>query len=215
MLNQVTTTLLAPSHLSTAELRNVFDIMSHRNIDYADLYFQLSQDESWVLEDSIIKEGGFHIDCGVGVRAVAGEKTGFAYSDQIDLASLQQCAAAVKGIAQVKQGNLIMPSAFNAVHAVARYAPINPLESLSKEKKIALLHLVDRTARAQDPRVTRVSASLSSVYEEVLIMATDGTLAADIRPLVRLSISVLVEQDGKRERGSCGSGGRVGLDWLF
>ena len=119
MLNQVTTTLLAPSHLSTAELRNVFDIMSHRNIDYADLYFQLSQDESWVLEDSIIKEGGFHIDRGVGVRAVAGEKTGFAYSDQIDLASLQQCAAAVKGIAQVKQGNLIMPSAFNAVCAVA------------------------------------------------------------------------------------------------
>lgn len=215
MLNQVTTTLLAPSHLSTAELRNVFDMMSHRNIDYADLYFQLSQDESWVLEDSIIKEGGFHIDRGVGVRAVAGEKTGFAYSDQIDLASLQQCAAAAKGIAQVKQGNLIMPSAFNAVHAVARYAPINPLESLSKEKKIALLHLVDRTARAQDPRVTRVSASLSSVYEEVLIMATDGTLAADIRPLVRLSIYVLVEQDGKRERGSCGSGGRFGLDWFF
>ena len=215
MLNQVTTTLLAPSHLSTAELRNVFDIMSHRNIDYADLYFQLSQDESWVLEDSIIKEGGFHIDRGVGVRAVAGEKTGFAYSDQIDLASLQQCAAAVKGIAQVKQGNLIMPRAFNAVRAVARYAPINPLESLSKEKKIALLHLVDRTARAQDRRVTRVSASLSSVYEEVLIMATDGTLAADIRPLVRLSISVLVEQDGKRERGSCGSGGRFGLDWFF
>ena len=215
MLNQVTTTLLAPSHLSTAELRNVFDIMSHRNIDYADLYFQLSQDESWVLEDSIIKEGGFHIDRGVGVRAVAGEKTGFAYSDQIDLASLQQCAAAVKGIAQVKQGKLIMPSAFNAVRAVARYAPINPLESLSKEKKIALLHLVDRTARAQDRRVTRVSASLSSVYEEVLIMATDGTLAADIRPLVRLSISVLVEQDGKRERGSCGSGGRFGLDWFF
>lgn len=215
MLNQVTTTLLAPSHLSTAELRNVFDIMSHRNIDYADLYFQLSQDESWVLEDSIIKEGGFHIDRGVGVRAVAGEKTGFAYSDQIDLASLQQCAAAVKGIAQVKQGKLIMPSAFNAVRAVARYAPINPLESLSKEKKIALLHLVDRTARAQDRRVTRVSASLSSVYEEMLIMATDGTLAADIRPLVRLSISVLVEQDGKRERGSCGSGGRFGLDWFF
>ena len=215
MLNQVTTTLLAPSHLSTAELRNVFDIMSHRNIDYADLYFQLSQDESWVLEDSIIKEGGFHIDRGVGVRAVAGEKTGFAYSDQIDLASLQQCAAAVKGIAQVKQGKLIMPSAFNAVRAVARYAPINPLESLSKEKKIALLYLVDRTARAQDRRVRRVSASLSSVYEEVLIMATDGTLAADIRPLVRLSISVLVEQDGKRERGSCGSGGRFGLDWFF
>ena len=215
MLNQVSNTLLTPSNLSTQTLLNIFDIMSHRNIDYADLYFQLSQDESWVLEDGIIKEGGFHIDRGVGVRVVSGEKTGFAYADQINLASLQQCAEAVKGIAQVKQGSLISPSAFNVVNPIARYAAINPLESLTKEKKIELLHLVDRTARAEDHRVTKVSASLSSVYEEVLIMATDGTLAADIRPLVRLSISVLVEENGKRERGSCGSGGRFGLDWFF
>ena len=215
MLKQVSDTLLAPSNLSHQSLLNIFDVMSHRHIDYADLYFQLSQDESWVLEDSIIKEGGFHIDRGVGVRAVSGEKTGFAYSDQINLASLQQCAEAVKGIAQIKEGNLISPQAFNAVNAVQRYAAINPLESLSKEKKIELLHLVDRTARAEDPRVTHVSAALSSIYEEVLVVATDGTLAADIRPLVRLSISVLVEEDGKRERGSCGSGGRFGLDWFF
>ena len=215
MLNQVSNTLLTPSNLSTKALLNIFDIMSHRNIDYADLYFQLSQDESWVLEDGIIKEGGFHIDRGVGVRAVSGEKTGFAYADQINLASLQQCAEAVKGIAQVKRGNFISPSAFNVVNPIARYAAINPLESLTKEKKIELLHLVDRTARAEDHRVTRVSASLSSVYEEILVMATDGTLAADIRPLVRLSISVLVEENGKRERGSCGSGGRFGLDWFF
>jgi len=215
MLKQVSDTLLAPSNLSHQSLLNIFDVMSHRHIDYADLYFQLSQDESWVLEDSIIKEGGFHIDRGVGVRAVSGEKTGFAYSDQINLASLQQCAEAVKGIAQIKEGNLISPQAFNAVNAVQRYAAINPLESLSKEKKIELLHLVDRTARSEDPRVTHVSAALSSIYEEVLIVATDGTLAADIRPLVRLSISVLVEEDGKRERGSCGSGGRFGLDWFF
>ena len=215
MLKQVSDTLLAPSNLSHQSLLNIFDVMSHRHIDYADLYFQLSQDESWVLEDSIIKEGGFHIDRGVGVRAVSGEKTGFAYSDQINLASLQQCAEAVKGIAQIKKGNLISPQAFNAVNAVQRYAAMNPLESLSKEKKIELLHLVDRTARAEDPRVTHVSAALSSIYEEVLVVATDGTLAADIRPLVRLSISVLVEEDGKRERGSCGSGGRFGLDWFF
>ena len=215
MLKQVSDTLLAPSNLSHQSLLNIFDVMSHRHIDYADLYFQLSQDESWVLEDSIIKEGGFHIDRGVGVRAVSGDKTGFAYSDQINLASLQQCTEAVKGIAQIKEGNLISPQAFNAVNAVQRYAAINPLESLSKEKKIELLHLVDRTARSEDPRVTHVSAALSSIYEEVLVVATDGTLAADIRPLVRLSISVLVEEDGKRERGSCGSGGRFGLDWFF
>ena len=215
MLKQVSDTLLAPSNLSHQSLLNIFDVMSHRHIDYADLYFQLSQDESWVLEDSIIKEGGFHIDRGVGVRAVSGEKTGFAYSDQINLASLQQCAEAAKGIAQIKEGNLISPQAFNAVNAVQRYTAINPLESLSKEKKIELLHLLDRTARSEDPRVTHVSAALSSIYEEVLVVATDGTLAADIRPLVRLSISVLVEEDGKRERGSCGSGGRFGLDWFF
>ena len=215
MLKQVSDTLLVPSNLSHQSLLNIFDVMSHRHIDYADLYFQLSQDESWVLEDSIIKEGGFHIDRGVGVRAVSGEKTGFAYSDQINLTSLQQCAEAVKGIAPIKEGNLISPQAFNAVNAVQRYAAINPLESLSKEKKIELLHLVDRTARAEDPRVTHVSVALSSIYEEVLVVATDGTLAADIRPLVRLSISVLVEEDGKRERGSCGSGGRFGLDWFF
>ncbi|OOF37936.1 protein TldD [Rodentibacter rarus] len=215
MLKQVSESLLTPSQLSTKELLNIFDLMSHRHIDYADLYFQLSQDENWVLEDGIIKEGGFHIDRGVGVRAVSGEKTGFAYSDQISLDSLQQCANAVKGIGQSKQGNIIVPTALNAVDPIRRYAAINPLETLSKEKKIELLHLVDRTARAEDPRVTRVSASLSAVYEEVLVMATDGTLAADIRPLVRLSISVLVEEDGKRERGSCGSGGRFGLDWFF
>ncbi|MGC7589548.1 metalloprotease TldD [Bisgaard Taxon 46] len=215
MINTVSNTLLTPSNLSLKDLQNTFDLLSHRDIDYADLYFQLSQDENWVLEDSIIKEGGFHIDRGVGVRAVSGEKTGFAYSDQINLASLQQCALAVKGIAQVKEGNIIVPSALNPVEAMLRYQGINPLNSLSKEKKIELLHLVDKTARNADPRVVQVSASLSSVYEEVLIVATDGTLAADIRPLVRLSISVLVEQDGKRERGSAGAGGRFGLDWFL
>ncbi|STO55493.1 microcin-processing peptidase 2 [Canicola haemoglobinophilus] len=215
MLSQVQASLLEQSNLHVNDLANVFDLMSHRQIDYADLYFQLSQDEHWVLEDSIIKEGGFHIDRGVGVRAVSGEKTGFAYSDQIDLASLQQCAAAVKGIAQIKQGNLLAPQNFKQVDAMLRYAAINPLNSLAKEQKIELLHLVDKTARAESQYVTQVSASLSAIYEEVLVAATDGTLAADIRPLVRLSISVLVEKDGKRERGGAGVGGRVGLDWFL
>ncbi len=215
MLNQVTETLLTPSNLTMQDLSNIFDQLSHRNIDYADLYFQLSQDENWVLEDGIIKEGGFHIDRGVGVRAVSGEKTGFAYSDQIDLLNLQQCAEAVKGIAQTQQGKIITPVGFNRVDPILRYAAINPLDSLSKEKKIELLHLVDKSARAESPYVTQVSAALSAVYEEVLIVATDGTLAADIRPLIRLSISVLVEKDGKRERGGSGSGGRFALDWFL
>ncbi len=215
MLNKVTQTLLGQSHLSLQDLPNVFDRLSGRNIDYADLYFQLSQDENWVLEDGIIKEGGFHIDRGVGVRAVSGEKTGFAYSDQINLTTLRQCADAVKGIAQSQAQRLISPQVFNPLNPTLRYAALNPLNSLSKADKIELLHLVDRTARAEDPRVTQVSAGLSAVYEEILVAATDGTLAADIRPLVRLSVSVLVEQDGKRERGGAGAGGRFALDWFL
>lgn len=215
MLKQVTQSLLAPSQLTTQDLINIFNLTEHRNIDYADLYFQLSQDESWVLEDGIIKEGGFHIDRGVGVRAVSGEKTGFAYADQINLSSLHQCANAVRSIAQITQESFIQPKPFRSIKPTLRYPSLNPLDSLSKEKKIELLYLVDRTARATDPKVTKVSASLSAVYEEVLIAATDGTFAADIRPLVRLSISVLVEDKGKRERGSAGCGGRFGLDWFF
>ena len=215
MLKQVTDSLLVRNNLTLSDLPNVFDTLAQRNVDYADLYFQLSQDENWVLEDSIIKEGGFHIDGGVGVRAVSGEKTGFAYSDQINLTNLQQCAQAVRGIAQPSQCNFILPVRFNPVDAPLRYQPINPLYSLSQEQKIELLRLVDRTARAEDPRVVQVNAGLSMVYEEMLVAATDGTLAADIRPLIRLSISVLVEQDGKRERGSAGAGGRFGLEWFF
>ncbi|MDO4430365.1 MAG: metalloprotease TldD [Lonepinella koalarum] len=213
MLNKVQHSLL--DNLSLTDLQNTFDLMSHRNIDYADFYFQLSQDENWVLEEGIIKEGGFHIDRGVGVRAVSGEKTGFAYADQINLTNLQQCANAVKGIAQPMQGNILLPLRFNEVNTIQRYAAINPLETLSKEQKIELLYLVDRTARAESPYVTKVTANLTALYEEILVAATDGTLAADIRPLIRLSISVMVEKDGKRERGSSGVGARVGLDWFF
>lgn len=213
MSNKVQHSLL--DNLSLTDLQNTFDLMSHRNIDYADFYFQLSQDENWVLEEGIIKEGGFHIDRGVGVRAVSGEKTGFAYADQINLTNLQQCANAVKGIAQPMQGNILLPLRFNEVNTIQRYAAINPLETLSKEQKIELLYLVDRTARAESPYVTKVTANLTALYEEILVAATDGTLAADIRPLIRLSISVMVEKDGKRERGSSGVGARVGLDWFF
>ena len=215
MLNQVTNSLLTTSNLSLSDLPNIFDLMSQRNIDYADLYFQLSQDESWVLEDGIIKEGGFHIDRGVGVRAVSGEKTGFAYSDQIDLAHLQQCAEAVKGIATANQSRLITPITFKQTNAVQRYASLNPLNSLSQAQKIEILYLVDKIARAESTYVTKVTASLSTIYEEILVAATDGTLAADIRPLVRLSVFVLVEKDGQREHGSPGVGGRVGLDWFL
>ncbi len=215
MLNQVQQSLLTQSNLSLPDLANTFDMMSDRQVDYADLYFQLSQDENWVLEDGIIKEGGFHIDRGVGIRAISGEKTGFAYSDQINLSSLQQAANAVKGIASPSQSSFLSQIGFKTVEAQSRYAAINPLDSMEKEQKIALLRLADQIARAESQYVTKVSASLNCLYEEVLVAATDGTLAADIRPLVRFSISVLVEKDGKRERGSSGSGGRFALDWFL
>lgn len=217
MLEKVTQSLLNSADLNLTQLAHIFDIFSEREIDFADLFFQSSMDEVWSLEDGIIKEGSFHIDRGVGVRAISGEKTGFAYSDVIALPQLENCALAARGIAKTRTAaqNIFVASGFTPVQATARYVALNPLDSLTKEQKIALLHLVDHSARQADPRVSQVSVSLSSVYEEVLIAATDGTLAADIRPLVRLSISVLVEQDGKRERGSAGVGGRVGLDWFF
>ncbi|MBF0785867.1 metalloprotease TldD [Muribacter muris] len=213
MLNHVSNSLLQPSGLQLADLTRVLDHFSTRQIDYGDLYFQFSQDESWSLEDSIIKEGGFYIDRGVGVRAVSGEKTGFAYADQISLNQLEQCAMAARSITQQPAKLTVQP--FRATQAVKRYASINPLDTLSREQKVELLRLVDRTARSADPRVIQVNANLSAIYEEMLVCATDGTLAADIRPLVRLSVSVLVEQNGKRERGSAGAGGRFGLNWFF
>ena len=211
MLKQVSQSLLSPSNLSTQDLQNVFNTLDQRQLDYADLYFQLSQDESWSLEDGIITEGGFHIDRGVGVRAVCGEKTGFAYADQIDLASILQCANAVKGIAQIQQGASITPKSFITPEIKQHYQAFNPLDTMEKQQKIELLKWVDTVARAESPYVTRVSAHLSAVYEEILVAATDGTLAADIRPLIRLSVSVLVEKDGKREVGRSGVGGRVPL----
>ncbi|MDD0824982.1 metalloprotease TldD [Mannheimia sp. AT1] len=213
MLNKVSESLLTPSDIDLSHLNQVLDHFSARNIDYGDLYFQLSQDESWSLEDSIIKEGGFYIDRGFGVRAVSGEKTGFAYADQITLNQLEQCAMAARSISQTS-GQLLVKN-FKKTTACPRYAAINPLDTISREQKVELLHLVDKTARAEDPRVIQVNANLSAVYEEMLVAATDGTLAADIRPLVRLSVSVLVEQNGKRERGSAGSGGRFGLTWFL
>ncbi|WP_427834656.1 metalloprotease TldD [Actinobacillus pleuropneumoniae] len=213
MLNQVSESLLAPSGLELSHLSKVLNHFANRQIDYADLYFQLSQDESWSLEDSIIKEGGFYIDRGFGVRAVSGEKTGFAYADQIGLSQLEQCATAARSITNAS-GQLSVKS-FKQTNAIKRYASVNPLDTLSREQKVELLHLVDKVARAEDPRVIQVNAGLSAVYEEMLVAATDGSLAADIRPLVRLSVSVLVEENSKRECGSAGAGGRFGLNWFF
>ena len=212
-LQEVEQSLLSQAGIGQQELSQTLSTIAKRDVDYADIYFQSCWHESLVLEDSIIKDGSFNIDRGVGIRAVAGEKTGFAYSDQINLEALTQSAKAARGI--VQQGGEGRVKAF-ASHAMPQfYAPINPLNSLDKKQKIALLEEVDAYIRAKEPLIQEVSASISGVYEQMLVAALDGTYAADIRPLVRLSISVLVQRGDKRERGSAGGGGRYGYDYFL
>ncbi|CAI2139372.1 MULTISPECIES: metalloprotease TldD [Serratia] len=212
-LSFVSEQLLAVNKLSHQDLFSVLGQLAERRLDYADLYFQSSYHESWVIEDGIIKDGSYNIDQGVGVRAVSGEKTGFAYADQITLNALNQSALAARSI--------VRDSGNGKVHTLgeigyqALYPMLDPLQSLPREEKIALLHRVDKVARAEDKRVQEVTASITGVYEQILVAATDGTLAADVRPLVRFSVSVLVEENGKRERGASGGGGRFGYDYFL
>ena len=205
-LNLVSEQLLSANGLNHQDLFAILGQLTERRLDYGDLYFQSSYHESWVLEDSIIKDGSYNIDQGVGVRAVSGEKTGFAYADQISKLALEQSAQAARTIVRDTGNGKVQT--LGAVEHRALYTSIDPLQSMTREEKLDILRRVDKVARAADQRVQEVSASLSGVYELILVAATDGTLAADVRPLVRLSVSVLVEEDGKRERGSSGGGGR-------
>ncbi|WP_434525821.1 metalloprotease TldD [Photorhabdus asymbiotica] len=212
-LTSVSEHLLAANKLSHQDLFSVLGQLVERRLDYADLYFQSSYHESWVLEDRIIKDGSYNIDQGVGVRAISGEKTGFAYADQITLNALQQSVQAARSIVHEKGNGKV--HTLGEVAYSRLYAAIDPLQSFSREEKIALLQRVDQVARAEDPRVQEVNASLTGIYERVLVAATDGTLAADIRPMVRLSVSVLVEDNGKREHGTSGGGGRYGYEYFL
>ncbi len=199
-------TLLAPHALDESRLQSVFgQIMAHR-VDYADLYFQYSRSESWSLEEGIVKSGSFNIDQGVGVRAVSGEKTAFAYSDDISFNALQSAAQATRAIA--RQGGDGRTAIARQGGLRALYAPQDPLVSLGAPEKVALLERLERIARRIDPRVTQVMASLAGEYEVVMVARSDGMQAADVRPLVRLSLQVIVEADGRREQGSAGGGGR-------
>ncbi|PWI32003.1 metalloprotease TldD [Vibrio albus] len=212
-LSRVENDLLSPSELNAQNVADTLSVIASRQIDYADIYFQSSWHESLVLEDSIIKDGSFNIDRGVGVRAVSGEKTGFAYSDQIDALSLKQSAIAARGIAHKGQEGTLQTFARHNTTQI--YAPVNPLESLEKQQKIALLKELDAYIRTKEPLIQEVTVSLSGVYEQVLVAATDGTYAADIRPLVRLSVTVLAQKGERRERGSAGGGGRFTYDYFL
>ncbi|WP_257253214.1 MULTISPECIES: metalloprotease TldD [unclassified Endozoicomonas] len=206
ILTQARNHLLAPANIGDNELGRVLDSILGHSVDAADLFFQSTRHEVWALEDSIIKEGSFNVDRGVGVRAISGEKTGFAYSNEIILPALEQAAGAARSIARLGQEHQIQ--AWNRSQPLALYGTDNPLDSMSREDKVSLLKAVDQEARKADPAVKQVNVSLAGVHEVVLVAASDGTLAADIRPLVRMSVSVIAEKDGRIERGSAGGGGR-------
>jgi TldD protein len=199
--------LLAPNELGTGDLEAVFGTLASRRLDWADLYFQYVRSESWSLEEGIVKSGSFNIEQGVGVRAIAGEKTAFAYSDDISVRALADAARAARAIAASGGGRKTHVA--RRQRAVRRYAPLDPLASLAAEQKVALLERLERKCRALDPRVVQVMASLSGWYEVVLIARSDGVLAADVRPLVRLSLQVIAEANGRRETGVAGGGGRT------
>lgn len=212
-LQQAQQHLLEPAGISEQQLEKVF---SHfQGADLADLYFQSTRYESWMLEEGIIKNGTYSIDQGVGVRMVVGEQTGFAYSDEISFDALSASAKAAAGIGKGRQGNQL--KAWNAnkpSNISSLYSLDNPLSQMSENEKIALLNLADKEARAASPYVTQVIANIAGVHEHILVADLEGNLTADIRPLVRMNINVIVEKDGKRESGSTGGGGRFGFDYF-
>jgi len=200
---------LDESHLSRA----LSEIRSHK-VDDADLYFQYTRSEGWSLEEGIVKTGSFSIDQGVGVRAVSGEKTAFAYSDDISEASLLDAARTVRSISQASRSGKARVNTRKIAGSRSLYPELDPIASLDSNAKVALLGRVESLARAKDPRVAQVMAGLAAEYDVVLVARADGTLAADVRPLVRLSVTVIAEQGGRREVGSAGGGGRFGLAYF-
>ncbi len=198
--------LLSPHQIETRQIEQVFGNMLAHRLDYADLYFQYRRAERWSLEEGIVKSGSFNIAQGVGVRAISGEKTAFAYSDDISLAALQGAAKATRAIAN-SGGNQKVP----LLHPGSRrdiYLPSDPIASLKDADKVALLERLESYARALDPRVVQVMAGLAGEYEVVMVAQSSGLMNADIRPLVRLSLTVIIESNGRREQGSAGGGGR-------
>ncbi len=205
--------LLAPGGLSLDDLAPLVSELSVGDVDFADLFFECAEAESYSLEDGEVKEASYHRDAGVGVRACAGDRQGFAYTSEISATRIREAAQVAIAI---QSGRSARPAVnLDRVTTPKLYAPVNPIPERAAQDKIAFLKALDAQARAKDPRVVQVQASLTISYREILVAATDGTLAADVRPLVRLSVSVLAEQNGRRERGSAGLGGRYDLQTLL
>ncbi|KQM68425.1 metalloprotease TldD [Xylophilus sp. Leaf220] len=206
--------LLEPFGLDESHLTRALNEIKAHKVDDADLYFQYTRSEGWSLEEGIVKTGSFSIDQGVGVRAVSGEKTAFAYSDDISEASLLDAARTVRSISGVAGTGRVRVAPKKIAKSRSLYPELDPIASLDSNAKVALLGQVEARARAKDPRVAQVMAGLAAEYDVVLVARADGTLAADVRPLVRLSVTVIAEQNGRREVGSAGGGGRFGLAYF-
>jgi len=213
ILQQAQQQLFEPAGLGEAHLDKIFSHL--QGADLADLYFQSNRFESWVLEEGIIKNGSYSIEQGVGVRMVVGEQTGFAYSDEITFDALTASAKAAAGISKIGQNASTQAwKARQAPNVTALYATDNPLASMTEDEKIALLRLADKSARAASPHVQQVIANIAGVHEHILVADIEGNLNADVRPLVRMNVTVIVEKDGKRESAGSGGGGRYGFDYF-
>ncbi|MDB5800069.1 MAG: tldD [Rhodocyclales bacterium] len=207
-LNTARELLLLPGGLNEAVLSKVLgSIMSHQ-VDYADLYFQYQRSEGWSLEEGIVKSGSFSIEQGVGVRAIAGEKTAFAYSDDVSLKALTETANTTRAIAAAGSARKVKVAAAKN-NPLALYADLDPIAALPATEKVRMLERLEAFARAEDPRIIQVMAYLAATWEVVLVARSDGHLAADVRPLVRISLSVVMEENGRREQGSSGGGARM------
>ena len=206
--------LLTPFGLDETHLSRALNEIKAHKVDEADLYFQYTRSEGWSLEEGIVKTGSFSIDQGVGVRAVSGEKTAFAYSDDISEASLLDAARTVRTISNASKSARVKTAIQKIAGARSLYTAVDPISTLDSQTKVDLLGKVERMARAKDPRVAQVMAGLAAEYDVVLVARADGTIAADVRPLVRLSVTVIAEQKGRREVGSGGGGGRFGLAYF-
>jgi TldD protein len=213
LIDSMMSRMLEPVGLDEKSLNTTLGGIMKGGVDYADLYFQMSRHESWTLEDGIIREGCFNIDQGVGVRAVSDEKTGFAYSDELLMPALQQAAGAARAIA--RQGQDKSVQAWNRTNLTALYSADDPTTSIDDTQKTKLLSDIDTATRDLDKRVEQVIVSLASSQDLILVAASDGTMAADIRPLIRLNISVILEQDGRREQGYAGGGARTNLNYFL
>ena len=206
-------TLLVPAGIDEHHLQQVMERLATPGIDTADLFFQYSRLESWVLDDGIIREGSFNLEQGAGLRAIAGEKTGFAYTEELNLENLLEAAGSARAIARAGQEGRI--SVDRTSVAKPLYPAFNPIGSLPDGEKIELLKRIDATARAADPRVKQVTVTLVAAHDTILVLDNEGRMASDARPLVRCSVQVIAEQDGRREQGSAGGGTRGTLKFFL